>query len=200
MSSRSSASTPAKKCPADGVCGPPRQRAGGRPQSQPSATSGQRILQKTDTRKLDIVVLSVRQRDAGRLGRTHARLEGQTFLRRRNEGLHASGDACREGRQACGTDGGPRFRPLRERWCRPRARLQSSRIVMGLSPKLTASEQGAQVGKLLGADSPEPRPSIVARNRAGESEGHGVLQSRTAPAAACGRKTSNWRTSLWLEA
>ena len=31
------------------------------------------------------------------------------------------------------------------------ARLQSSRIVMGLSPKLTPSEQGAQVGVLLGA-------------------------------------------------
>ena len=39
------------------------------------------------------------------------------------------------------------------------ARLQSSRIVMGLSPKLTPSEQGTQVGyhweKL-----PEPRPSL----------------------------------------
>jgi hypothetical protein len=39
------------------------------------------------------------------------------------------------------------------------ALLQSSRIVMGLSPKLTPSEQGAQVGaywEML----PEPRPSL----------------------------------------
>ena len=34
------------------------------------------------------------------------------------------------------------------------ARLQSSRIVMGLSPKLTPSEQGARGGRLLGAACP----------------------------------------------
>jgi hypothetical protein len=39
------------------------------------------------------------------------------------------------------------------------ARLQSSRIVMGLSPKLTPSEQGAQVGYFW-EQLPEPRPSI----------------------------------------
>ena len=39
------------------------------------------------------------------------------------------------------------------------ARLQSSRIVMGLSPKLTPSEQGAQVGHYW-EELPEPRPSI----------------------------------------
>jgi hypothetical protein len=39
------------------------------------------------------------------------------------------------------------------------ARLQSSRIVMGLSPKLTPSEQGAQVG-VYWEKLPEPRPSI----------------------------------------
>ncbi len=39
------------------------------------------------------------------------------------------------------------------------ARLQSSRIVMGLSPKLTPSEQGAQVG-LFWEQLPEPRPSL----------------------------------------
>ena len=39
------------------------------------------------------------------------------------------------------------------------ARLQSSRIVMGLSPKLTPSEQGAQVGDYW-EQLPEPRPSL----------------------------------------
>ena len=39
------------------------------------------------------------------------------------------------------------------------ARLQSSRIVMGLSPKLTPSEQGAQVGEYW-EKLPEPRPSL----------------------------------------
>jgi hypothetical protein len=39
------------------------------------------------------------------------------------------------------------------------ARLQSSRIVMGLSPKLTPSEQGAQVG-VYWEKLPEPRPSL----------------------------------------
>ena len=39
------------------------------------------------------------------------------------------------------------------------ARLQSSRIVMGLSPKLTPSEQGAQVGYFW-EQLPEPRPSL----------------------------------------
>jgi hypothetical protein len=39
------------------------------------------------------------------------------------------------------------------------ARLQSSRIVMGLSPKLTPSEQGAQVGRYW-EQLPEPRPSL----------------------------------------
>jgi len=39
------------------------------------------------------------------------------------------------------------------------ARLQSSRIVMGLSPKLTPSEQGAEVGYQW-EQLPEPRPSL----------------------------------------
>ena len=39
------------------------------------------------------------------------------------------------------------------------ARLQSSRLVMGLSPKLTPSEQGAQVGYYW-ERLPEPRPSL----------------------------------------
>jgi hypothetical protein len=39
------------------------------------------------------------------------------------------------------------------------ARLKSSRIVMGLSPKFTPSEQGAEVGRYW-EKLPEPRPSI----------------------------------------
>ncbi len=37
--------------------------------------------------------------------------------------------------------------------------LRSSRIVMGLSPKLTPAEQGAQVGRYW-EDLPEPRPAL----------------------------------------
>src|SRR5207302_8488350 len=39
------------------------------------------------------------------------------------------------------------------------ARLQSARIVMGLSPKLTPAEQGEQVGRYW-EQLPEPRPSL----------------------------------------
>jgi hypothetical protein len=39
------------------------------------------------------------------------------------------------------------------------ARIKSSRIVMGLSPKLTPSEQGAEVGRYW-EKLPEPRPSL----------------------------------------
>ena len=39
------------------------------------------------------------------------------------------------------------------------ARLQSSRIVMGLSPKLTPAEQGAEVGRCW-ERLPEPRPAL----------------------------------------
>src|ERR1035441_10031222 len=39
------------------------------------------------------------------------------------------------------------------------ALLRSSRIVMGLSPKLSTSEQGAQVGRHW-EQLPEPRPAI----------------------------------------
>jgi hypothetical protein len=42
---------------------------------------------------------------------------------------------------------------------RTAARLHSSRIVMGLSPKLTPAEQGAQVGAYW-EKLPEPRPSM----------------------------------------
>ena len=39
------------------------------------------------------------------------------------------------------------------------ARMQSSRIVMGLSPKLAPAEQGAQVGRYW-EQLPDPRPAI----------------------------------------
>ena len=73
------------------------------------------------------------------------------------------------------------------------ARLQSSRIVMGLSPKLTPSEQGAQVGRYW-EQLPEPRPSLSLEIVLGKPEGHRCSSTWVRIRRACGRRTSTWRT------
>jgi nucleotide-binding universal stress UspA family protein len=116
-----------------------------------------RILQKTDTRKLDIVVLSVRtvtQAGSGEYGLEAEQIfsdaEQQVFTQvvtlAEKAGKHV------ELMVVQGTD------PY-EAAVQTAARLQSSRIVMGLSPKLTPSEQGTQVG-VYWEKLPEPRPSL----------------------------------------
>ncbi len=62
------------------------------------------------------------------------------------------------------------------------ALLQSSRIVMGLSPKLTPSEQGAQVGRFW-EQLPEPRPSLSLEIVLENQKDVGLLQPGTASAA-----------------
>ena len=116
-----------------------------------------RILEKTDTRKLDIVVLSVRLvTPAGSgehpldIGQIFSEDETTVFTRvvtlAEKSGKHV------ELMVVPGSD------PY-EAVVQTAARLESSRIVMGLSPKLTPSEQGAQVGRYW-EQLPEPRPSL----------------------------------------
>jgi amino acid transporter len=117
----------------------------------------QRILQKTDTRKMDIVVLSVRQvTQAGSgehpLETNQIFSEDETVVFSRVVTLGEKAGKHVELMVVPGSD------PY-EAVVQMAARLQSSRIVMGLSPKLTPSEQGAQVGYYW-EQLPEPRPSL----------------------------------------
>jgi amino acid transporter/nucleotide-binding universal stress UspA family protein len=116
----------------------------------------QRILQKTDTRKMDIVVLSVRMLKAGagegglEPQQMFADAETEVFSKVVNLAEKAGKHV--ELMVVAGTD------PY-DAVVQTAARLQSSRIVMGLSPKLTPSEQGAKVGEYW-EKLPEPRPSL----------------------------------------
>jgi amino acid transporter len=116
-----------------------------------------RILQKTDTRKMDIVVLSVRgvtQAGSGEFGLDASQIfsdaETQVFS-------HVVSLAEKAGKhvELMVVPGSDPYEAV----VQTAARLQSSRIVMGLSPKLTPSEQGAQVGNYW-EKLPEPRPSL----------------------------------------
>lgn len=116
-----------------------------------------RILRKTDTRKLDIVVLSIRQvSPAGSgehpLGVDQIFSEDETTVFTRVVSLAEKAGKHVELMVVPGTD------PY-EAVVQTAARLQSSRIVMGLSPKLTPAEQGELVGRYW-EQLPEPRPSI----------------------------------------
>jgi amino acid transporter len=116
----------------------------------------QRILQKTDTRKMDIVVLSVRRITAG--SAEHELEPGQIFsddettVFTKVVSLAEKAGKHVELMVVPGTD------PY-EAAVQTAARLNSSRIVMGLSPKLTPAEQGAMVGRYW-EELPEPRPSV----------------------------------------
>jgi hypothetical protein len=116
-----------------------------------------RILEKTDTRKMDIVVLSVRQVTQAGSGE-HALDAGQIFsvdettVFSRVVSLAEHAGKHVELMVVPGSD------PY-EAAVQTAARLESSRIVMGLSPKLTPSEQGATVGRYW-EQLPEPRPTL----------------------------------------
>ncbi len=116
-----------------------------------------RILAKTDMRKMDIVVLSVRQVSPAGSGE-HALETGQIFsddettVFTRVVSLAEKAGKHVELLVVPGTD------PY-EAIVQTASRLQSSRIVMGLSPKLTPSEQGALVGRYW-EQLAEPRPSL----------------------------------------
>jgi len=116
-----------------------------------------RILVKTDTRKMDIVVLSVRpvtQAGSGEHGldidQIFAGAETEVFSKvvslAEKAGKHV---------ELMVVPGGDPYEAV----VQTAARLRSTRIVMGLSPKLTPSEQGAMVGSYW-EQLPEPRPSL----------------------------------------
>jgi amino acid transporter len=116
----------------------------------------ERILRKTDTRKMDIVVLSVRTLKAGAaefgLDPDQMFADAETDVFSKVVNLAEKAGKHVELMVVPGAD------PY-DAAVQTAARLQSSRIVMGLSPKLTPSEQGAQVGEYW-EKLPEPRPSI----------------------------------------
>jgi amino acid transporter len=117
----------------------------------------QRMLEKTDTRKLDIVVLSVRGVTQAGSGE-HSLDSGQIFSDdETNVFTHVVTLAEKAGKhvELMVVPGSNPYEAV----VQTAARLQSSRIVMGLSPKLTPSEQGAQVGYFW-EQLPEPRPSL----------------------------------------
>jgi nucleotide-binding universal stress UspA family protein len=116
----------------------------------------ERILLKTDTRKIDIVVLSVRILKAGsgeyvlEPDQMFSDAETQVFSKVVNLAEKAGKHV-----ELMVVPGADPYDAV----VQTAARLQSSRIVMGLSPKLTPSEQGAQVGEYW-EKLPEPRPSL----------------------------------------
>jgi amino acid transporter len=117
----------------------------------------QRVLGKTDTRKLDIVVLSVRQVTQAASGE-HSLDAEQIFSDDETDVFtHVVTLAEKAGKhvELMVVPGSDPYEAL----VQTAARLQSSRIVMGLSPKLTPSEQGARVGYHW-EQLPEPRPSL----------------------------------------
>jgi amino acid transporter len=116
-----------------------------------------RILRKTDTRKMDIVVLSVRtvtESGSGEHGLDPDQIfsEAETEVFTRVVALAEKAGKHVELMVVPGVD------PY-DAVVQTAARLQSSRIVMGLSPKLTPSEQGAEVGRYW-ERLPEPRPAL----------------------------------------
>jgi amino acid transporter len=116
----------------------------------------ERILLKTDTRKIDIVVLSVRtlKTGAGEYGLEPEQMfsDAETVVFSKVVNLAEKAGKHVELMVVPGAD------PY-DAVVQTAARLQSSRIVMGLSPKLTPAEQGAQVG-VYWEKLPEPRPSL----------------------------------------
>jgi amino acid transporter len=116
-----------------------------------------RILKKTDTRKMDIVVLSVRRVTQAASGE-HSLEAGQIFSEDETtvfSKVVALAEKAGKHVELMVVPGNDPY----EAMVQTAALLQSSRVVMGLSPKLTPSEQGAQVGEYW-EKLPEPRPSL----------------------------------------
>ncbi len=109
----------------------------------------ERILHKTDTRKMDIVVLSVRKviRDGAQI---FSAAETTVFTR-----VVALAEKTGKHVELMVVPGADPYEAV----VQSAARLQASRIVMGLSPALTPSEQGARVGDCW-ERLPEPRPAL----------------------------------------
>ena len=117
----------------------------------------QRVLDKTDTRKLDIVVLSVRPVTQAASGE-HSLNTEQIFSEDETTVFTSVVTLAEKTGKHVELMVVPGSDPY-EAVVRTAALLRSSRIVMGLSPKLSTAEQGAQVGYFW-EQLPEPRPAI----------------------------------------
>jgi amino acid transporter/nucleotide-binding universal stress UspA family protein len=118
----------------------------------------ERMLRKTDTRKLDLVVLSVRTVTQAGSGE-HSLEVNQIFSDQETEvftKVVSLAEKAGKHVELMVVPGGDPYEAV----VQTAARLGSSRIVMGLSPKLTPAEQGAEVGKFW-ERLPEPRPSLT---------------------------------------
>lgn len=117
----------------------------------------QKILEKTDTRQMDIVVVAIRELTPAGSGEHDLRTD-QLFSTREAElfsrvvtlaekaGKHA---------ELLVVPGGDPYEAL----VRTAQKLESSRIVMGLSPKFSPAEQGRMVGRCW-ERLPQPRPAL----------------------------------------
>jgi hypothetical protein len=117
----------------------------------------QRVLEKTDSRRIDIVVLSVRQVTQAGSGE-HGLEVGQIFSTDEIEVFSKVVNlAEKSGKhvELMVVPGGNPYAAI----VQTAQRLESSRIVTGLSPKMTPAEQGAAVGREW-ENLPEPRPSV----------------------------------------
>jgi len=117
----------------------------------------ERILRKTDMRRQDIVVLSVRPVNPAGSGE-HPLTTDQIFSDDETAVFTRVVSIAEKAGKHVELMVVPGNDPY-EAVVQTAARLQSSRIVMGLSPKLTPAEQGAQVGRYW-EQLPEPRPSL----------------------------------------
>jgi amino acid transporter/nucleotide-binding universal stress UspA family protein len=117
----------------------------------------ERILRKTDTRKMDIVVLSVRKVTQAGSGE-HPLDEGQIFSEDETTVFTRVVTLAEKAGKHVELMVVPGSDPY-EAVVQTAGRLQASRIVMGLSPLLTPSEQGARVGDCW-EKLPEPRPAL----------------------------------------
>ncbi|HLK50116.1 MAG TPA: APC family permease [Bryobacteraceae bacterium] len=117
----------------------------------------ERILKKTDLRRQDIVVLSVRGVNPAGSGE-HPLTTDQIFSDDETNVFTRVVSIAEKAGKHVELMVVPGSDPY-EAVVQTAARLKSSRIVMGLSPKLTPAEQGAQVGRYW-EQLPEPRPSL----------------------------------------
>jgi amino acid transporter/nucleotide-binding universal stress UspA family protein len=117
----------------------------------------QRILEKTDQRRIDIVVLSVRQVTQAGSGE-HGLEPGQLFSADETEvftKVVSLAEKAGKHVELMVVPGSDPYAAI----VQTAQRLQSSRIVMGLSPRMSPAEQGAAVGRHW-ENLPEPRPSL----------------------------------------
>ncbi len=117
----------------------------------------ERILEKTDTSKIDIVALSIREVTAAGSGE-HMLGADQIFSSAETELFTKVVSLAEKAGKHVELLAVPGAQPY-DAILQTAERLESARIVMGLSPKLSPSEQGRAVGQAW-ENLPEPRPAL----------------------------------------